>query len=125
MSVETISSENEDDSELLKEVEDTAKDNEKSFSDTDSSIYGVDSVEKPTFVKMHDKTFQNVYPVKSKSEILTDDWFVVSFQINPIQPSSSKVYYKYYVGQVIEKNSNIYKGTFLRGKSTREDNGFI
>lgn len=43
---------------------------------------------------------------------------------NPKQ-SSSKICYKYYVGQVIEKSGNIYKETFLRGKSTREDNGFI
>lgn len=125
MSVETITSENEDDPELVKEVEDMEEDKEKSFSHTNSSIYEVDSVEKPAFVKMHGKIFQNVYPIKSKSEILTDDWFVISFQINPKQPSSSKICYKYYVGQVIEKNDDIYKGTFLRGKSTREDNGFI
>jgi len=66
-----------------------------------------------------------VYPIKNKSEILTDDWFVISFQINPKQSSSSKIWYKYYVGQVTEKNCDIYKGTFLRGKYTREDNGFI
>jgi len=61
MSVETITSENEDDPELVKEVEDMEEDKEKSFSDTNSSISEVASVEKPAFVKMHGKIFQNVY----------------------------------------------------------------
>jgi len=57
MSVETITSENEDDPELVKEVEDMEEDKEKRFSDTNSGIYEVDSVEKPAFVKMHGKIF--------------------------------------------------------------------
>ncbi|XP_050435209.1 uncharacterized protein LOC126842324 [Adelges cooleyi] len=51
MSVETITSKNEDNPELVKEVEDV-EDKEESFSDTNSSLYEVHLVEKPPFVSM-------------------------------------------------------------------------
>lgn len=100
------------------------EDNEESEVDGNKN-YEVESEQKEPIIIMHGKTFKNIYPIKSESDILTDDWFLVSFVTNSKKPSSSKIDYKYYVGQVIRKKNKTYEGTFLRSKRTRDDNGFI
>lgn len=67
----------------------------------------------PYFVNMHEKVFYNVHPIKSEKDILlTNEWVLICFQTNSAKPSSGKISYLYYIGQVIKKNKKDLKAHF-------------
>lgn len=99
-SVETIASEDENTSKSNMINSDSSSDH----SEYDSNLN--DELE-PYFVNMYEKVFYNVHPIKRENDILTDEWVLVCFQTNSAKPSSSKISYLYYIGQVIIKKKDL------------------
>lgn len=76
-------------------------------------------------VVKNEKVFKNVHPIQHKKDVIEDDWYLVSFNSTSNKPSTSKVNYTYFIGQIIKKTNDGYLGTFLRKKYTRDFNGYI
>lgn len=61
----------------------------------------------------------------SAEDINIGDWVMVSFPYVKGSASSSKSFDPVYIGKVIKVSGTLLTGEFLRGRSTREKNGFV
>ncbi|KAE9542450.1 hypothetical protein AGLY_003311 [Aphis glycines] len=122
-SVETVSSEEE-----INEL-----DTSSTTSTSDSNISS-DNIEinvnqnngsTEVYVVKNEKVFKNEHPIQHNKDVIEDDWYLIGFNSTSNKPSTSKVHYTYFIGQIIKKNIDGYLGTFLRKKNTRDFNGYI
>lgn len=122
-SVETISSEDE-----INELDTSSSISDSNISSDDIvSDYVNEQKNGSTEVEVvkNEKVFKNVHPIQYKKDVIEDDWYLVSFNSTSNKPSTSKVHYTYFIGQIIKKTNDGYLGTFLRKKITRDFNGYI
>lgn len=113
-SVETISSEDE-----INELDTSGSISDSNISSDDIESDNVNEQKNGTTeveVVKNEKVFKDV---------IEDDWYLVSFNSTPNKPSTSKVHYTYFIGQIVKKTNDGYLGTFLRKKITRDFNGYI
>jgi len=119
-SVETVSSEEE-----INELNTSSTSDSNISSDNIETNINQNNGSTEVYVVKNEKVFKNVHPIQHNKDVIEDDWYLVGFNSTSNKPSTSKVHYTYFIGQIIKKTNGGYLGTFLRKKNTRDFNGYI